>query len=123
MLGDYQPDAQLHTALEAAVYQQASRRRSLPSQRAGIGEWQAKYVTAVSQSNVADGWSDRRHDGGRVIDIDSNDVIASGLSMPHSPRVYRDKLWLLNSGTGHFGFIDQGIEGIRRPSQQSFQIS
>ncbi len=67
----------------------------------------AKYVTAVSQSNVADGWRDRRHDGGCVIDIDSSEIIASGLSMPHSPRVYRDKLWLLNSGTGHFGFIDR----------------
>lgn len=47
---------------------------------------QAKYVTAVSQSDVADGWRDRRHDGGCVIDVPSNDVIASGLSMPHSPR-------------------------------------
>ncbi len=67
----------------------------------------ARYVTAVSQSDVADGWRDRRHDGGCVIDIHSNEIIASGLSMPHSPRVYRDKLWLLNSGTGHFGFIDR----------------
>ncbi len=67
----------------------------------------AKYVTAVSQSNVADGWRDRRHDGGCVIDIQSDDIVASGLSMPHSPRVYRDKLWLLNSGSGHFGYIDR----------------
>jgi uncharacterized protein (TIGR03032 family) len=67
----------------------------------------AKYVTAVSQSDVADGWRDRRRDGGCVIDVPSNEIIASGLSMPHSPRVYRDKLWLLNSGTGQFGFIDR----------------
>ena len=26
--------------------------------------------------------------------------------MPHSPRWYRDRLWLLNSGTGEFGFAD-----------------
>jgi uncharacterized protein (TIGR03032 family) len=26
--------------------------------------------------------------------------------MPHSPRWYRDRLWVLNSGTGHFGHID-----------------
>ncbi len=26
--------------------------------------------------------------------------------MPHSPRWYRDKLWLLNSGTGEFGHIE-----------------
>jgi uncharacterized protein (TIGR03032 family) len=67
----------------------------------------AKYVTCVSQSDVADGWRDRRHDGGCVIDVQSNEVIATGLSMPHSPRVYRDKLWILNSGTGHFGYIDR----------------
>lgn len=67
----------------------------------------AKYVTAVSKSDVTDGWRDRRHDGGCVIDVQSNEIIATGLSMPHSPRVYRDKLWLLNSGTGHFGYVDQ----------------
>lgn len=72
-----------------------------------IENGRAKYVTAVSQSDVADGWRDRRHDGGCVIDIQSNEIVASGLSMPHSPRVYRDKLWLLNSGRGHFGFIDR----------------
>ena len=72
-----------------------------------LEDGRAKYVTAVSRSNVADGWRDRRHDGGCVIDVQSNEIIATGLSMPHSPRVYRDRLWVLNSGTGHFGFIDR----------------
>ena len=67
----------------------------------------AKYVTAVSQSDVADGWRDRRRDGGCVIDIESDEVVAAELSMPHSPRVYRDRLWLLHSGSGHFGYIDR----------------
>jgi uncharacterized protein (TIGR03032 family) len=66
----------------------------------------AAYVTAVSQSDVADGWRDRRNDGGCVVDVRSNQVVAAGLSMPHSPRWYRDRLWVLNSGTGHFGHID-----------------
>jgi uncharacterized protein (TIGR03032 family) len=74
----------------------------------------AKYVTAVSQSDVADGWRDRRHDGGCVIDIQSNEIIASGLSMPHSPRVYRDRLWLLNSGTGHFGYVDRATGNFEK---------
>lgn len=65
-----------------------------------------RYATAVSRSDVVDGWRDRRHDGGVVIDIESNEVIATGLSMPHSPRWYRDRLWLLNSGEGYFGYID-----------------
>ena len=72
-----------------------------------LEDGRAKYVTAVSQSDVADGWRDRRHDGGCVIDVQTNDIIVTELSMPHSPRVYRDKLWLLNSGTGHFGYVDR----------------
>lgn len=65
-----------------------------------------RYVTAVSQSDIADGWRDRRDDGGCVIDVTTNEIVCTGLSMPHSPRVYRDKLWLLNSGTGHLGTVD-----------------
>ncbi len=65
-----------------------------------------KYVTVVSQSDVADGWRDRRDEGGIVMDVESNEVVASGLSMPHSPRYHDGKLWLLNSGTGYFGYAD-----------------
>src|SRR5215471_13633218 len=61
------------------------------------------FVSAVSRSDVADGWRDRRHDGGIVIDVASNEIVASGFSMPHSPRLYDGKLWLLNSGAGEFG--------------------
>jgi uncharacterized protein (TIGR03032 family) len=64
------------------------------------------YVTACSNTDSAAGWRDHRLDGGVVIHIPSNDIIATGLSMPHSPRWYRGKLWLLNSGTGEFGYLD-----------------
>ncbi len=66
-----------------------------------------KYVTAVSTSDVVDGWRDRRRDGGVVIEVPSGQILTSGLSMPHSPRVYRDTLWVLNSGTGYLGKIDR----------------
>jgi len=65
-----------------------------------------KYVTAVAATDVADGWRDKRKDGGIVIDVASGEAVASGLSMPHSPRMHGGKLWLLNSGTGEFGFIE-----------------
>ncbi|MEH2176638.1 TIGR03032 family protein [Nostoc sp.] len=71
-----------------------------------IRDGQPRYVTAVSQSDVAEGWRDRRADGGCVIDVESNEILIRGLSMPHSPRWYKDKLWLLNSGTGDFGYLD-----------------
>ena len=72
-----------------------------------VVDGRAKYVSAVSQSDVADGWRDRRRDGGCIVDVETNAIVATGLSMPHSPRFYRDKLWVLNSGTGFFGYIDR----------------
>jgi len=67
-----------------------------------------KYVTAASQTDVTDGWRDRRHDGGCVIDVETNEIVCDGLSMPHSPRLYGEQLWLLDSGTGYLGTVDIG---------------
>ena len=71
-----------------------------------LRDGQPRYVSAVSQSNIVDGWREHRHQGGCIIDIQSEQVIAEGLSMPHSPRFYQDKLWLHNSGTGDFGYVE-----------------
>jgi uncharacterized protein (TIGR03032 family) len=65
-----------------------------------------KYVTALGQTDDAGGWRRNKRSGGLIMDVDSNQVISQGLSMPHSPRWYRDRLWVLHSGTGGFGFID-----------------
>ncbi len=64
------------------------------------------FVSVVSQSDVADGWRDKRRDGGAVIDIASGEAVVTGLSMPHSPRWHNGRLWVLNSGTGEFGTVD-----------------
>jgi uncharacterized protein (TIGR03032 family) len=69
-------------------------------------EAQPRYATAVSRSDAADGWRDRRQDGGVVIDVAAGGVAAEGLSMPHSPRLHQSKLWVLNSGTGEFGCVE-----------------
>ncbi len=69
-------------------------------------EGKPRFVTAVSRSDVADGWRDRRADGGVVIDVASGEIVAEGLSMPHSPRLHDGRLWLLNSGAGTFGYVD-----------------
>lgn len=65
------------------------------------------YATAVSRSDVADGWRERRRDGGIVIHIASGEIAASDLSMPHSPRLHDGRLWVLDSGRGAFGSIDR----------------
>jgi len=69
-------------------------------------EGRPAYVTAVAETDVADGWRDNRRGGGVLIDVDSNRTVCRGLSMPHSPRLHNDKLWLLNSGTGEIGIVD-----------------
>ena len=66
-----------------------------------------KYVTAACKSDVVDGWRDRRADGGVVIDVETDEIVCEGLSMPHSPRWHDGRLWLLNSGSGELGWVDQ----------------
>ena len=65
-----------------------------------------RYVTLVGKSDVADGWREQRAAGGLLMDITTNEVVLSGLSMPHSPRVYDGRVWLLNAGTGELGYAD-----------------
>lgn len=64
------------------------------------------YVTALSRTDITDGWRGWRGNGGIVVDIANNSIILEGLSMPHSPRWHNNRLWLLESGTGHFGYAD-----------------
>ena len=67
---------------------------------------QAKFVTACSETDIVDGWREHRSGGGVVIDVDSHEIVGRDFSMPHSPRWYHDKLWLLDAGTGYFGHLD-----------------
>jgi uncharacterized protein (TIGR03032 family) len=65
-----------------------------------------RYVTALGETNATGGWRENKRDGGILIDVDSNEVLVRGLSMPHSPRWYRNQLWLLESGNGSIGTVD-----------------
>lgn len=65
-----------------------------------------RYVTALGETDEAGGWRKNKRDGGILIDLADNRIVARGLSMPHSPRWYRDRLWVLHSGTGGIGFVD-----------------
>ncbi|MDZ7750541.1 MAG: TIGR03032 family protein [Gammaproteobacteria bacterium] len=67
---------------------------------------QVRYVTSVSESDVADGWREHRSKGGVLMEVPSGEVVLGDLSMPHSPRLYQGRLWLLDSGRGYFGYAD-----------------
>ncbi len=65
-----------------------------------------RYVTCVAQADIHEGWREHRENGGSVIDVKTGEIVCTGLSMPHSPRIYKGKLWLLESGSGYLGYVD-----------------
>ena len=65
-----------------------------------------RYATAFSTTDVVDGWRERRADGGVLIDVASDRVIAEGFSIPHSPRVHGGSVLLHDSGSGYLCRVD-----------------
>ena len=73
-----------------------------------------RYLTAVSRSDIVNGWRERRHEGGVLIDHGDGRIVTDQLSMPHSPRVDADgSIVLLDSGRGQICRIDPA-SGERR---------
>jgi uncharacterized protein (TIGR03032 family) len=64
------------------------------------------YVTALGESDTAGGWRENKANGGVLIDIESGETVLGGLSMPHSPRWYDGRLWVLESGKGTISVAD-----------------
>jgi uncharacterized protein (TIGR03032 family) len=71
-----------------------------------VRDGKVRYVTALGETSEPGGWRANKRNGGLLIDVAANEVILRGLSMPHSPRWYRERLWLLESGEGTFGWVD-----------------
>jgi uncharacterized protein (TIGR03032 family) len=65
-----------------------------------------RFVTAISRTDTRGGWREHRTNGGIIYDIIDNKLVCEGLCMPHSPRWFRNRLWVLESGTGHLGYVD-----------------
>ena len=67
---------------------------------------QPTWATACGTSDSPTGWRGQRSHGGVLMHIPTQRTVATGLSMPHSPRWHQGRLWLLNSGTGELGWIE-----------------
>ena len=59
-----------------------------------------RYVSALGTSNQKNGWRENKACGGMIMDLQNDEIILEGLSMPHSPRWHGNNLWLLESGKG-----------------------
>ncbi len=67
-----------------------------------------RFATALGATNTPQGWRENKTTGGVLIDVESGDLVARGLAMPHSPRWYADRLWVLESAKGEVGVVDLG---------------
>lgn len=64
------------------------------------------YVTALGQSDEREGWRPNKSSGGVVIQVDSAEIVSTGLAMPHSPRLFAGRLFVLNSGHAALEVVD-----------------
>ena len=71
-----------------------------------VVEGQPAFVTALGTTDTPGGWRSDKKSGGVVMEVSTGETIVRGLSMPHSPRWYDGRLWVLESGSGGFGWID-----------------
>lgn len=71
-----------------------------------LREGRPAFVTAMSETDTPAGWRPGKASNGVVIDVASGATVARGFAMPHSPRWFGDRLWVLNSGRGDLSTVD-----------------
>jgi uncharacterized protein (TIGR03032 family) len=71
-----------------------------------LADGRPRYVTALAESDVTEGWRTTKATSGCLIDLDSHETVIRGLAMPHSPRVHEGRVWLLDSGRGRLVVAD-----------------
>jgi uncharacterized protein (TIGR03032 family) len=76
------------------------------AQRLRDGRRAVALPDRAGRGNEREGWRANKRTGGVVPDVDSGEVVARGLSMPHSPRLHRGRLWVLESGRGALSTVD-----------------
>jgi len=79
----------------------------------GMVNGKPRYVTALGETDTAQGWRDHKARGGLLIDVETGETVCRGLSMPHSPRWYADRLWVLESGNGSLASVELGSGELR----------
>ena len=63
-------------------------------------------VSALGTGDSEGSWRERKADGGVLLDVASGEVVAHGLSMPHSPRFHDGRCFVLESGKGTLATVD-----------------
>lgn len=67
---------------------------------------QPKYVSALGAGNSFQSWRENITKGGVILDVATGEVVAAELPMPHTPRIYNGKLYVLLSAAEKLVCID-----------------
>ena len=73
-----------------------------------------QYVTALGETDTQGGWRPNKISGGVLMHVESREIVLRNLPMPHSPRVYDGRLYLLLSATGELVCAD--------PEEGSYEV-
>jgi len=78
-----------------------------------VVDGQARYVTALSETDTLAGWRSVKATAGCLIEVPSGRVVIRGLSLPHSPRVERGQVYFLHSGQGRLDVADPATGAVQ----------
>lgn len=82
-----------------------------------VQDGRSRLVTLLARTDTPGGWRDHKKDGGCLWDLEANEPLIDGLSMPHSPRFHDGRTWFLESGVGAFSLLEKSgpVEVARLP--------
>ena len=66
-----------------------------------------KYVSSFNQGNQKQSWRGKITEEGVIIDVESNEIVANDLAMPHTPKIINGELYILLSATGELVKINK----------------
>lgn len=78
-----------------------------------VADGQVRFATAMAETDTAGGWRPNKVTTGCVLDVPANRVVARGFAMPHSPRWFDGRLWVLDSGRGQLTTVDLASGAIQ----------
>ncbi len=67
---------------------------------------QIKFVTSLSMDDSMEGWRNDRLKSGILWDVLNNTTVLENLCVPHSPRIFENRCYFLNSGKGELVSVD-----------------
>lgn len=76
-----------------------------------------KFVTAFAATDTPQGWRENVTTSGILLDVDNGEIMARDLAMPHSPRLFDGKLYVLLSATGELVQVDENLGKVLQVTQ------